>query len=442
MANPYSEIFSAPGAKAFSAAGLLARLPLPMTHMGILTMLSETTGQYALAGLVAGTFTFSMAFLGPQVSRIVDRRGQGRVLPVATGISVIALGALLLCATTGAPTWTLFVFALLSGLMPSMGAMVRARWTEIYRGRPQLNTAYSMESVVDELTYVISPALAVTLSTALFPQAAPLAAAVLLAVGVALFVPQKRTEPPVKPRTEISSGAPVVFSAPVLMLALTLLFGGAIAGMVDTMGLAFAEQQGNKALSGLVFAVYALGSGISGLAFGALKLRIPLPRLLVVGVTGTALTTLPFLLVDNIAGMAAVVFVAGVFFAPTMVVIMGIVERTTPEHQLTEAMTWMIAGLQSGVALGAAVSGVVVDAYGTRWGFAVAIGAGAVALLLALTSAPMLQRHLAQRERLPVNPTDPANPTKEHKEHKEHDEHNDRDNCGTEPHRPQVPSGN
>ncbi|MFE6688550.1 MFS transporter [Streptomyces sp. NPDC057743] len=406
MAIPYRALFSAPGTKAFSAAGLLARLPLPMAHMGILTMLSETTGQYALAGLVAGTFTFSMAFLGPQVSRIVDRRGQRRVLPVATGISVIALGALLLCATTGAPTWTLFLFALLSGLMPSMGAMVRARWTEIYRGQPQLNTAYSMESVVDELTYVLGPALAVMLSTALFPQAAPLAAALLLTVGVALFVPQKRTEPPVRTRTENASGASVIRSAPVLMLALTLLFGGAIAGTVDTMGLSFAEQQGNKALSGLVFAVYALGSGISGLAFGALKLSVPLPRLLVVGVTGTALTTLPFLLVGNVAGMAAVVFVAGVFFAPTMVVIMGIVERTAPAHHLTEALTWMIAGLQSGVALGAAVSGIVVDAYGTRWGFAVAIGAGAIALLLALTSAPMLNRRLARRENAPAEPTD------------------------------------
>lgn len=399
MANAYRELFSAPGTKAFSAAGLIARLPLPLTHVGILAMLSETTGEYGLAGLIAGTFTFSMAVLGPQVSKAVDRRGQSRVLPVATGVSVLALGALLVCATAGAPAWTLFLFALLSGLMPSMGAMVRARWTEIYRGTPRLNTAYSMESVVDELTYVISPALAVVLSTALFPQAAPLAAGVLLAVGVALFVPQKSTEPPVKPRTwEERGGSSAIASPPVLMLALVLLFGGAVAGMVDTMGLAFAERQGDKALSGIVFAAYALGSGISGLAFGARQFRVPLPRLLLIGVTGTTLTTLPFLLVSNIAGMAVVVFLAGVFFAPTMVVVMGIVERTTPEHELTEAMTWMIAGLQSGVAIGAAVTGVVYDRFGSTAGFSVAVAAGATALLLAAISAPMLRTRLAHAE--------------------------------------------
>ncbi|WP_051854541.1 MFS transporter [Streptomyces sp. NRRL B-1347] len=395
MAHAYREIFSAPGAKAFSSAGLVARLPLPLTHMGILTMLSETTGEYALAGLVAGAFTFSMAFLGPQVSKAVDRRGQSRVLPVATGVSVLGLAGLLLCAASGAPRWTLFLCALLAGLMPSMSAMVRARWTEIYRGRPQLTTAYSMESVVDELTYVIGPALAVVLSTALFPQAAPMVAGLLLLVGVALFVPQKSTEPPVKPRTA-EGGASAVSSPPVLVLALILLCGGAIPGMVDTMGLAFAEDAGNKSLAGLVFAVYAIGSGISGLLFGARRVDVPLPRLLLIGVTGTALTTLPFLLVDGVGGMVVVVFAAGVFFAPTMVVIMGMVERTTPEHKLTEAMTWMIAGLQSGVALGAAVTGVVYDHLGATAGVSVAVVAGALALLLTLCGLPMLRTRLAR----------------------------------------------
>ncbi|MFD7661759.1 MFS transporter [Streptomyces sp. NPDC059788] len=398
MANPYRDLFTAPGTTAFSAAGLLARLPLPMAHMGILTMLSETTGGYALPGLVAGTFTLSMAFLGPQVSRLVDRRGQRRVLPVATGLSVLALGALILCAHVGAPAWTLFLCALVSGLMPSMGAMVRARWTEIYRGRPQLRTAYSMESVVDELTYVIGPAVAVTLSTTLFPQAAPLAAGVLLVVGVALFVPQRHTEPPVRPHTPAAGerSRSAIRSAPVCVPALALLFCGAIAGTVDTMGLAFAAEQGDKALAGFVYAAYALGSGLAGLAFGALRVSWPLPRLLLAGLTGAALTTLPFLLVNSVATLSFAVFLAGVFFAPTMVVIMSMVERTTPGHRLTETMTWMIAGLQTGIAAGAAVSGAVYDGAGVRAGFGVAVAAGVLAVLTGLCGLPVLRARLAR----------------------------------------------
>ncbi|MER7078899.1 MFS transporter, partial [Saccharopolyspora kobensis] len=199
MANPYRELFSAPGSLAFAAAGLVARIPVPMTGIGIIAMLAQMRGDYGLAGAVSAAFTLSMALIAPQVSRLVDRLGQGRVLLPVTGISVASLGALLLCARYGAPVWTLFVFAVLAGFMPSMAAMVRARWSQLYRDSPRLHTAFSLESVVDELTFVIGPALSVSLCTALFPEAGPLVAAVFLAVGVVLFVAQRRTEPAVVP---------------------------------------------------------------------------------------------------------------------------------------------------------------------------------------------------------------------------------------------------
>ena len=90
MTNPYVAIFRAPGAGAFSAAGFLARLPLAMVTVGIVTMLSQTHGRYGLAGAVAATFALTNALISPQVSRLVDRRGQSRVLIPATAVSVAA----------------------------------------------------------------------------------------------------------------------------------------------------------------------------------------------------------------------------------------------------------------------------------------------------------------------------------------------------------------
>ncbi|WP_409456893.1 MFS transporter, partial [Pseudomonas sp.] len=100
MANPYRELFQVPGAKGFTLAGLLARLPLPMTGIGIITMLSQLRGSYALAGAVSASFVLSYALLSPQTSRWVDRVGQRRVLPLATGISLLGLLRLL-----AAPWW-------------------------------------------------------------------------------------------------------------------------------------------------------------------------------------------------------------------------------------------------------------------------------------------------------------------------------------------------
>lgn len=170
MSNPYLELFAAPGAKGFSAAGLLARMPLSMTGLGIVTMLSQVHADYWLAGTVAATFVFCNALLAPQVSRLVDRFGQGRVLLPAALASALSMSALLLCTHYRAPNAWLYLFALLAGAMPSMPAMVRARWTELYRGSPKLHTAFSFESVMDEVCYIIGPVLAVSLSVGWFAR--------------------------------------------------------------------------------------------------------------------------------------------------------------------------------------------------------------------------------------------------------------------------------
>ncbi|MFD4440501.1 MFS transporter [Nocardia sp. NPDC058519] len=400
MPNPYAALFKAPGAVAFSAAGFVARIPLAMMAIGIITMISQLRGEYALAGAVSATFTASTAIVGPQVSRLVDRLGQGRVLPPAMGLSVLGSAALLLSARYDAPTWTLFAAAALAGTLPNMSAMVRARWSYVHADSPQMHTAFSLESVVDELTYVTGPALAVVLSTALFPEAGPLLAVILLMVGVLLFVPQKRTEPAVRADVPADEKASAIRIPAVRMLASILAAGGVIVGTVDVVSVAFAEQLGTPASAGIVVAAYAAGSALSGLAFGAYRLSMPLPRQLALAVAGTMLTTLPLLLVDGIPALAVAMFVSGAFFAPTMILIMRLVERTVPAAALTEGMTWALTGLSAGIALGALISGTVVDRSGQAAGFAVAVVAGTVALTVALLARAPLAR--AAREEVEV----------------------------------------
>lgn len=392
MSNPYRELFAVPGAKAFALAGLLARLALPMTGIGIITMLALLRGSYALAGAVSATFVLAYALLSPQISRRVDRRGQGRVLPAAAAIS--ALGLLLLCASAWwqAPDWTLFAGALLAGAMPSMSAMVRARWTAIYRGQPRLQTAYALETVLDEVTFIAGPPLSVGLCVALAPAAGPLAAALLLLLGVAALVLQRATEPPVETPAAGRAGASVLRLADVRLLALLMVAMGVIVGTVDIVSVAFAARAGQPAAASWVLSAYAAGSALAGLLFGAASLPTPLHRLLLLGGLATAATTLPLLWVASIPALAGAVLLAGLFFAPTMIVAMSLVERLLPAQQLTEGVTWLLAGLNVGIALGAAASGQLVDGAGAAAGFRVALCAGAGVLLLALWAHGRLRR--------------------------------------------------
>ncbi|MGT2444722.1 MFS transporter [Ensifer adhaerens] len=271
MANPYAQIFAAKGTVGFTLAGLVSRLPLSMMGIGIITMLAQSRGSYGLAGGVAAAFTLASALLAPQVSRLVDRFGQSHVLPVAAALSLLGSSALLVFTHWRAPDWTLFVFAILAGCTPSMSAMTRARWTELYRGRPELKTAFSLESVFDEICFIVGPPIAVGLSVGLFPEAGPLAAAACLAIGVTAFVLQKGTEPPVKPAETMAPGS--VLRYPALRVLIVALAGmGIIVGTIDVVSVAFAEAEGRPAAASLVLSLYALGSCIAGLAFGAVRI--------------------------------------------------------------------------------------------------------------------------------------------------------------------------
>ncbi|HHZ7622850.1 TPA: MFS transporter [Pseudomonas aeruginosa] len=383
MSNPYLELFAAPGAKGFSAAALLARMPLSMTGLGIVTMLSQVHADYWLAGTVAATFVFCNALLAPQVSRLVDRFGQGRVLLPAALASALAMSALLLCTHYRAPNAWLYLFALLAGAMPSMPAMVRARWTELYRGSPKLHTAFSFESVMDEVCYIIGPVLAVSLSVGWFAEAGPLLATLFLVAGVSLFSLQRGTEPPLHAHPRRRAGSALAYPA-VRVLALVLAAIGVIFGAVEVVSVAFAEAHGNKAAASLVLSVYAVGSCLAGLLFGLLRWRLALSRQLLCMVTLMALSLMPLLGVESLLALALTVLVAGFSVAPTMILAMGLVERAVDPARLTEGLTWAITGLGIGMALGSALAGWVVEGYGAASGFLVAVGAGWLAWLLAL----------------------------------------------------------
>ncbi|WP_431295963.1 MFS transporter [Rahnella sp. PAMC 25559] len=387
MATLYRHLFTEPGTGNFVIAGLLARIPLPMAGIGIITLLSQQRGGYALAGAVSATFVLTYALLSPQISRYVDRYGQRRVLPAATVISITGLFILMAGSHWNVTDALLFLGALLAGFMPSMSAMVRARWTALYRGQPRLQTAYSLETVLDELTFIVGPPLSIGLSVTLFPQAGLMLAALLLFVGVFALVMQRRTEPPlVAAGSAISGSGSVIRMTSVQLLTLLMVAMGVIVGTVDIVSVAFAEQLGRPAAASLVLSAYAAGSCVSGLLYGSVRLKTPLHRLLWLGGLATAATTLPLILVTNLTALAMALLMAGLFFAPTMIVAMSLVERQVSENQLTEGMTWLLAGLNVGVALGAVIAGQVVDNAGARAGSYVALCAGAGVVLMALLS--------------------------------------------------------
>ncbi len=181
-------------------------------------------------------------------------------------------------------------------------------------------------------------------------------------------------------------------SVQILVLALIAL--GTIVGTIDVIAVAFAKAQGQPAAASLVLSAYALSSCIAGLVFGTLKLKTPLPKLFLWAALATAITAVPFFFASNIWFLVLVVFIAGVFFSPTMIIAMGLVQKIVPEAKLTEGLTWMVTGLGIGVAMGAAIAGSVIDFAGVTPAFGITLGAGLVVLLVAYAGQRLL--HVGQ----------------------------------------------
>ena len=403
MANPYREIFKAPGTKGFASAGFVARMPMAMAPIGIVAMLSQTYGEYWLAGAVSATYALTNAVAAPQISRLVDRLGQTRVVVPSTVISVLAFVVLIAAANQDWPIWTLFVSAFLAAAMPSIPAMVRARWSEIFRDRPELNTAFAFESAADELVYIAGASLSVGLSVALFPEAGMLASTLALALGSAAFIMQRATEPRVRLLEHGVSHGSAIRQRPVQIITFALIFVGAIFATAEVSAVAITKELGQPGAASLVIGVYAVGSFVVGLIVGAWNLTMPLQRQLAIAVGIIALTTLPLLVANTVPLLALAVFVSGVAISPTFITAFGLIERRVPEAMLTEGITWVMTGIGIGMALGAFATGWVVDNFGAQNGFWVSVAAGTVSLLTVLLGQKTLagERYRASPTPLP-----------------------------------------
>ncbi|MBA1200956.1 MFS transporter [Pseudomonas capeferrum] len=396
MANAYREILLTPNVKGLLMTATIVRLPQTMIGIGLLTMLVQQSAGYWLAGAIAGTYTLATAFVGPRISRLVDRHGQSRVLPIVSAFSVAMLLTLLAAAHVQAPSALLFILAALAGTMPSMSVMARARWAKIFRGKPLLHAAITLDTVLAELAYIAGPPLAIALSMNCFAEAGPLAAVALLTVGVTVFVLQRQTEPEVVARTTTATGSAMRLPG-LRVLVMAMVAMGLIGGAVDVAVVAFATAEGSPTTASWILAAYALGSVSAGLVFGALTITAPIERQFLIALILLAVTAVLPMFSANVYIMTGMIFVAGMSFAPTIAIVMNLGTHIVPAAELTEGLTWMSTGIGIGIALGGACAGLVIDTLGARAGFGVAIVAG----LALVAIATIGQRSLRAESAMP-----------------------------------------
>ncbi|ERM00705.1 hypothetical protein Q644_25310, partial [Brucella intermedia 229E] len=244
-----------------------------------------------------------------------------------------------------------------------------------------ISRRFKRESGV-QLVYISGASLSVALAVSLFPEAGMLISTASLAVGTVAFLLQRSSEPPVRALDRNHPQRSAIWSRPVQIITLALIFVGSTFATAEVSAVAITRELGEPGAASIVIGVYAIGSFLVGITLGALSIRIPLQRQLLIAVSVLALTALPLPFAGtSTALLATAVFVSGVAISPpTFITAFGLIERRVPEAMLTEGITWVMTGIGIGMALGAFVSGWVVDNFGAGNGFWVSVVASLSAM--------------------------------------------------------------
>jgi predicted MFS family arabinose efflux permease len=361
------------------------RMPLGTVGLAVLLHVRELTGSIAFAGSAVGALFVAMAATSPFLGRIVDRRGPVGVLVLTGVVSPIALGVLLFAKPLGLPhAGMLAAAALYGGFAPPLTVLIRTLWRTRLDDPRLRQTAFALDAVILELAYTVGPGL-IAIAVALGPASGALALALAFsAAAVPLMfasrglrwwhAPHADERHPLGPLTD--ARLLNLFGA---SFTLTMAFGAIEVGYAS-----FGRGVGQDAWGPVLIAVSSLGSATGGLVYGGLHLRASLRRQLPVIMAAMALPLALHLPIGDPWLLAPVAFVAGALIAPAMTVVSLTVAELAPVKYATEAFMWSGTAIVTGLGVGTAIAGVLVERFGANGAFAWATASAALAACFAL----------------------------------------------------------
>jgi len=406
---PYVKILATPGSVRFTTSGFIARMPIAITGLSIVLVVSGTTGSYGLAGGVAAGYAVATAAGGILTSRLVDRLGQRRVLRLLAGTHALCLLGFIV-AVWAASVPAMFALAIMAGgCQPSIGPAVRARWSYVLTGAPptSLRTAFAVEGIWDELIFTVGPLLATTLALHVWLSSPLVLAAGLVFVGTMLLAGQRSTEPPISTRHPDAPRRTSAIRASGMPIAVFLGLGlGTVFGSYEVATVALTERAGQPGTAGFILAIWAVCSGFGGLWFGSRHIRASLPHQAAIATALLSLGLVPAALLGSVPALFASAIASGLAVAPSLMLAFALAERLVKPESLTEGLTWISSGINVGFSGGVALAGVLIDAHGPIWAFGLALASSCLVSVVLVGSRTRLQADLARR---PVSDT-PAQP--------------------------------
>lgn len=397
MVGIYRDLGRNPGVYRILLAQLTARVPFGMLTIILLLHIQLVYGNYTSAGVILAALSIGQAISGPLSSRLMGVLGMRRVLIVTT---LISAAMLILVALTRFPLPLVTCFSLLIGLTtPPIMPAVRAIYPKLVPDR-QVTALFSLDATAQEIIWVVGPVLAVFVSTQISTAWGLLVAAAFLFGGGLWFVLSPELGRVRLPKSRGRLGAvltrPTVIVSTVIGFFFVASFTSLEAGIVSVYGHDSIE-------SGIVLAVFSVGSIMGGLTLGHREIR---PQTLLVRTLMVTAGTALCLISQETWWLCIAGFLAGIGVAPALAALFTIVSATIRFSETAEAYGWLGTGHLVGAAAGSAVAGIVIDLLGPAGGILVAVGFLIATVAAAAVTVPWVP-DLRGRSADPIADTEP-----------------------------------
>ncbi|MFL1553161.1 MFS transporter [Pseudomonas sp. D47] len=385
----YTRLLSSPGHATLSLFGLLVRFPVAMRSISCIMLISAIMDSLWTAGTVAGALMISQAIASPVLGRLADRFSQRKILVITCCSHVVAIIALIALVLLNAHLWAMMVAAICAGCSSvPVDGFIRTRWASMVTDNA-LRTAYALETVLDEIMFLLGPLIAIVLATIWHPATGLALCAALTFSGSMALVLHRRSEPVIVKKTEENTRRAI--SMPwVRALMISYAAVGIFLGSIDVMMIAFAKEAGNPTLAGVLLSICAAGSLVGGICYGAMNWSIPQPRLLLITSVTLCAGTIPLVFTSSPIVMGISAFIAGLSVAPLLITCSNLLESLTPKGFLSEGFSWLSSAGWLGFSLGVSVGGQLSDQGGADQIAWMAMAAGILALLASLYSQRLL----------------------------------------------------
>ncbi|MCL2515590.1 MAG: MFS transporter [Microbacteriaceae bacterium] len=403
--SAYSSVLRSPGVARIIAAQLLARFPSGMLSLGVLLHIEHVHGSYGAAGLVLAGSSAGQAIAGPLTSRLMGRVGMRPVLAATT--AVCAAGILVIALITMSVPITILV-SFVSGLAtPPVVPAVRTIYPKMVNST-LLTPLFSLDASAQELIWIAGPVAITFIATQISTTVGLVLCAIIMLCGGAWFIASPELGrvriPRSKRRFGIVLTRPTVLLATIIGMLLIASCAAVEAGVVATFQGTSTGASAHGYQSGVVLAVWSLGSLLGGVAFGHLPLGPwALARRMALMFAGVALAGIWL----NMWWLIGALLISGAGIAPALAAMFAMTSSSVKFSDTAEAFGWIGTGQLIGAGFGSAIAGFVIDGHGAQGAFWLSAAFalfGTLVPVLAVRSLPDLRG----RDSTPLPDTEPV----------------------------------